>query len=211
MLASSHYNYFGSASVWCDGDYVLPNGIFETDKLFGNKLVQEHPDLFSRVHSPHLREHSIELQLPFLQYVLKKPWKLVPIILGTDQPKTCRKLAAAIKNKLCERTLMVVSTDFSHYPNTFDAHRLDAETETAILSNDPSQLFQVLEKHRNEGIKGFTNSLCSWTSVLTLMFLSQGNDHLQYQSIDHCNSGDIRYYGNPDEVVGYRAVILHCT
>ena len=209
VLSSSHDDSFEGAAVWCDGDFVMPGGIVETDKLFGRQLVQQHPQLFSDVHAPHLREHGIELQLPFLQHKLKKPWKLVPIVLGTHQPETCRKIAAALQGELREGTLIVVSTDFSHYLKAADARRLDAETEAAILSNNPSELLKVLDNHRKTNIAGYSTSLCGWTSVLTLMYMSVGESGLQFQPVDHCNSGDIRYYGNPDEVVGYRAVMLH--
>lgn len=209
VLASSHHENFEGAAVWCDGDFVMPGGIVETDQLFGRQLVQQHPQLFTDAHSPHLQEHSIELQLPFLQHVLKKPWKLVPIVLGTQQPDSCRQIASALHSELSDGTLIVVSTDFSHYPNAADARRLDAETEAAILSNHPSQLLKVLDKHRKANITGHATSLCGWTSVLTLMYMSAGKPELLYQSVDYCNSGDIRYYGNSDEVVGYSAVILH--
>jgi len=211
VLASSNYEFFEGAAVWCDGDFVMPWGVVETDKLFGRQLVQQHPQLFSDVHAPHLREHGIELQLPFLHHVLRKPWKLVPVILGAQQPETCRKIASAMQGELRDGNLIVVSTDFSQYLKAEDACKLDAETEAAILSNDPSQLLKVLGKHRAAEIDGYSTSLCGWTSVLTLMYMTEGKSGMLFQSVDHCNSGDIRYYGNPDKVVGYRAIILQQT
>lgn len=208
VLASSHHESFEGASVYCDGDFVMPGGTVEVDQAFGRHLIEQHPRLFNASRSPHMQEHSIELQLPFLQKVPGNGFKLVPIVLGTHQPEVCRKIASALKSELKSGQLFVISSDFSHYPASDDARRVDAETEEAILSNEPEQLLRVLKDHRREGVPGLQTSLCGWTSVLTLMYMTCGEKRFQYRPVDRSNSGDTQYYGNPRQVVGYRAIAL---
>jgi len=208
ILASSHLDNFMGASVFCDGDYVVPNGIAEVDLLFGKKLVNDNPSLFTDARTPHFHEHSIEVQLPFLLHRLNKPFKVVPIVLGTHTPAICKKLAEVLQPELNSDNLFVISTDFSCLLPASTARRVDEETELAIVSNKPEKLMRVLEKHEKRNMPGFHTSLYSWSAVLTLLYMTTTNHHLVYQPIDQCNSGDIPYYGNYEKVTGYRALAL---
>lgn len=208
ILASSHLDSFMGASVFCDGDYVVPTGIAEVDQDFGHRLVMEHPNLFTDARTPHFHEHSIEVQLPFLIHHLKQPFKVVPIVLGTHTPAICKKLADVLKPELNDDNLFVISTDFSCLLPSSTARRVDEETEQAILSNKPDKLMRTLEKHEKRNLPGFHTSLYSWSAMLTLLYMTSGNHGMVYQPIDQCNSGDIPYYGNYEKVTGYRALAL---
>lgn len=208
ILTSSQLDSFMGASVFCDGDYVVPNGIAEVDVLFGRQLVQEHPNFFTDAHTPHYHEHGIEVQLPFLLHHLKHPFKIVPVVLGTQTPEICMHIAQILKSELNSDNLFVISTDFSCRLPASTARRVDDETEKAILSNKPDKLLSVMEKHEKKNLPGYQSSLYSWSSVLTLMYMTRGNKDIEYQSVDQCNSGDIPYYGNYEKVTGYRAMVL---
>jgi AmmeMemoRadiSam system protein B len=208
ILTSSHLDDFMGASVFCDGDYIVPNGVAEVDVLFGKQLVNDHPQLFTDARTPHFHEHSIEVQLPFLLYHLKKPCKVVPIVLGTHTPAICKEMARILKPELNDENLFIISTDFSCHLPASTAHKVDNETEQAIMTNKPEKLLKVLERHEKQNLPGFHTSLYSWSAVLTLLYMSAGDDSMAYQPVDQCNSGDVPYYGNYEKVTGYRAVVL---
>lgn len=208
VLGTSHHEAFNGASVFCEGDFVMPGGTVEVDSYYGRQLTQRYPELFTASRSPYLHDHSIEMQLPFLHKTLGASFKLIPILLGTDQPEQCRKIAAILKDELLSGQLFVISSDFSHFLSSDDARRVDAETEAAILTNDPDQLLKVLKQHREANIAGWQSSLCGWSAVLTLLYMTYGEEQYRYRAVDNSNSGDVAYYGDPNQVVGYRSIAL---
>lgn len=208
LIGSSHIKFFDKAAVYCDGDFMMPYGKERVDTAFGNMLVECYPDIFTDDSSAHKQEHSLEVQLPFLHHVLKTGYCIVPIVIGTSSPATCKQIADALKSYLNPDNLFIISTDFSHYPEYSDAMKIDAATRQAILANDPETLLTTLSENAKKHIPHLVTSLCGWTSVLTLLDMTTHNDSLEYHSIDYCNSGDIQYYGDHNSVVGYWGIAL---
>ena len=207
ILASSHQMHFPGASVYCTGNYETPLGIVEVEKETGKGITKSNK-LFSCREDAHLFEHSLEVQLPFLQVRLRKGFKLVPIILGTQNPKECRKMAKTLEPFLTSENLFVISSDFSHYPDYEDAVNIDRTTTEAILSKSPEKLLKTLEENKRKKIPGLATSLCGWTSVLTLLYMVQDTTY-HAEWIDYQNSGDQPLYGDNDRVVGYSAVAFY--
>ena len=208
ILASSHHFHFDGASVYCDGDYRMPYGTETVDTKTGVSLVERYPGLFTDDPVPHLKEHAIEVQLPFLHHTLRNNYAIVPIILGTSDPGTCRRLAQALKPFLTKDNLFVVSTDFSHYPDYDSATMVDAATAQAILKNDPQKLLDVLSANKQKQINNLLTSLCGWTSVLTLLYMTANNPRYTYHTVDYRNSGDEKLYGDRHQVVGYWSIVV---
>lgn len=204
VIASSHQFLFGGASVYTEGNYSTPLGEIEVDKETAKKLFDS-SELFQHDADSHQLEHSLEVQLPFLQYKLKNDYKLVPIILGTNNPNDCKKIAEILEPYFVEENLFVISTDFSHYPSYNDAIENDLNTANAIASNNLKNLQQVLEANKKKNIPHLATSLCGWTSVLTLLYLTE-NKKLECRKIDYQNSGDAKMVGDKDRVVGYWAL-----
>jgi AmmeMemoRadiSam system protein B len=115
VIGSSHYVSFMGASIYNQGNYQTPLGTVPVNIELANELIRQYP-VFSYQPDADRNEHSIENQVPFLQYYLKKPFKLVPIVLGTQSEQSCKKIANALRPYLNEKNLFVVSSDFSHYP-----------------------------------------------------------------------------------------------
>lgn len=207
ILASSHRFGFGKASVYLQGDYLSPLGRVPVDKDMAAKLIAE-SDAFTDYPEAHISEHSIEVQLPFLQYQLKHPFKIVPIILGTQVPAICEDIADALKPYFTRENLFVISADFSHYPSYADAVRVDEITAKAFCTNSPSEFIQVIRNNEKLKIKDLATSMCAWPSGLTLLYLTQGNKYLNFNKIDYKNSGDIKPYGDKASVVGYHAICI---
>lgn len=208
VIGSSHRASFKGAAVYCDGDFLMPYGKEQVDTGFGKKLVELHPDIFTDDREPHMLEHSIEVQLPFLHHVLKGGYKIVPILLGSSEPKVCKQIALALKPYLNEENLFVISTDFSHYPGYDRAKSVDLDTERAIMSNDPKHLLVVLAENAQKHIPNLATSLCGWPSVLTLLYMTENNHSLLYQGVKYSNSGDAEMFGDRNQVVGYWAIAV---
>ena len=207
IIASSHRMSFDGASIYNKGDYITPLGKVKVNIDLANQLLKDNPVFNSRT-EPHAGEHSVEVELPFLQYILKTDFQIVPIILGSQTPPTSEKIAEALKPFLNEKNLFVISSDFSHYPSYHDACLVDKATATAITSNSPEKLLKTLDDNDAKGINNLVTSLCGWTSVLSLMYMTEGRKDLTYKFIEYQNSGDSKLYGDSTRVVGYNSIIV---
>ncbi len=207
ILASSHRMSFDGASVYTRGDYITPLGAVKVNRELASSLVKENP-VFTDVPDAHLYEHSLEVQLPFLQYRMKTEFRIIPIVLGTQSAASANKIAQALKPYLNDRNLFIISTDFSHYPEYDDACLVDNATAGAIIKNSPEHLLKVLEENDRKGIDDLATSLCGWTSVVTLLYMTEERSDLIYREIKYMNSGDSPLYGDKDRVVGYFAIAV---
>ncbi len=203
VLASSHRFSFNGAAVF-SGNYKTPLGEIKTDVKLLGQLKQQSP-LFIQHDEAHYQEHSLEVQLPFLQYKLNNNFLLVPLILGTQSPGTCKEIARVLKPWFTPENLFIISTDFSHYPKYEDAKQVDFLTAAAICENRATKLLEVLEENKQYKIDNLSTSLCGWTSVLTLLYLTK-NEDFRFRKIAYQNSGDSVIYGEKDRVVGYWAI-----
>ena len=129
----------------------------------------------------------------------------MPIIIGSSTAETAKKLAAILKPYLNEKNLFVISSDFSHYPNYSDAPVVDQLTAKAIKTNKASNLINTLESNDRKGLPGLVTSLCGWSSVLTLLYMTEQMPDLTADLIQYKNSGDSSY-GDKQKVVGYYAI-----
>ncbi|MFA6334987.1 MAG: AmmeMemoRadiSam system protein B [Bacteroidales bacterium] len=208
IIGSSHQVCFEGAAVYCDGDFLMPYGKERVDTVLGKMLVATFPKIFTADRGPHQNEHSLEVQLPLLHHVLKTEYCIVPIVIGTSNPALCREIASALKPYLTPENLFIISSDFSHYPNYADAQKVDAITKEAIVANNPEILLTTLRKSEGKRITHLVTSLCGWTSVLSLLYMTTNNDSLEYSAIDYRNSGDTEYYGEKNGVVGYWGIVI---
>jgi len=206
VLASSHRYSFNGAAVYC-GNYNTPLGEIKVDTQLSTDLLAS-SELFFEHNDAHENEHSLEVQLPFLQHKLGDNFLLVPIILGTHEPETCKKIAAKLKPWFSAENLFVISTDFSHYPEYDDASKVDYLTATAICSNQPGKLQSVLKNNKKLKINNLATSLCGWTSVLTLLNITEHQEY-NFEKIFYQNSGDSKKYGGKNRVVGYWSLAVY--
>jgi MEMO1 family protein len=206
VIGSSHRNSFPGASVYSIGNYITPLGTVNTDFETAQKLVDGNKVLaFAPAY--HQSEHSIEVQIPFLQYFLKTDFKIVPILLGTQDAETCKQIAKALKPYFNPENLFVISTDFSHYPDYKDAITTDKQIADAIVTNNPDQFLYAVEGCTKKNIDNLVTGCCSWPSVITLMYLTDEIPGISYKQVLYKNSGDSDY-GEKDRVVGYFALSI---
>lgn len=204
VIGSSHRNSFPGASVYSIGNYTTPLGTVQTDFEIARHLANEH-NCLSYDPNYHNREHSIEVQLPFLQYWLKSGFRIVPVLLGTQDKHICEKIAQALKPYFTTENLFVISSDFSHYPSYNEAKLTDKLTADALADNNPEKFLQsIFENVQNKKIAGLATACCSWPSVLTLLLITKELPGIEYKQLKYKNSGDSGY-GEKDSVVGYWA------
>jgi MEMO1 family protein len=206
LIGSSHRTSFNGASVYNTGDYITPLGTVRVNLDIAAKLITG-SRYFTFRPEAHLQEHSLEVQLPFIQYHFKNIPRIVPVIIGTGDTKTIKAIADALRPWFTSDNLFVISSDFSHYPSYSDAIKVDMETAEAILSGSPDKLIASVIKHNPSDVEGLVTSMCGWASGLTLMYLTSGNTDLTYSHIMYLNSGDSRY-GDKNGVVGYHSFVV---
>ncbi|MBN1952524.1 MAG: AmmeMemoRadiSam system protein B [Bacteroidales bacterium] len=205
LIGSSHRMYFQGASVYTDGDFITPLGRVKVDPL-AKELASAY-SVFTDNPAPHLQEHSLEVELPFLQYWLNNEFTLVPIVLGGDNLKDFREIAEILEPWFNEKNLFVISSDFSHYPGYEDARTCDAEMANAILKNSAQDFLKAKTRVENRQVKGLVTAICGWASVYTLLNVTEDNASLNFQHLLYENSGDSPQ-GTTDRVVGYHAIAI---
>lgn len=208
ILASSHCTRRSGASIYNQGHYEIPLGKVKVDLELANQLIKNH-EVFHFYPDAHSDEHSLEVQLPFLRFKLGKSFKLVPIVIVTNSTEEIKQIAKALTPYFNSENLFVISSDFSHYPNYEDALKLDKLTAEAILRNDPEAFLQTIQENKRKGVPNLATSICGWTSVLALLYLTSGNKQLKYHSVQYRNSGDAKLYADHNRVVGYHAIAVN--
>ncbi|MBN1219635.1 MAG: AmmeMemoRadiSam system protein B [Anaerolineae bacterium] len=152
---------------------------------------------------PRDNEHSLEIELPFLQMTLQK-FKLVPLMMGDQSPEMCRQLAAAlvkiINTDLFDSTLLVASSDLSHFFDDATARQLDQNTIQYMLNMDGDGLAQHAEAGRIRG----QPLACGAGPVATVIHASRALGATKAHLLKYATSADV----HPDKsrVVGYAAV-----
>jgi hypothetical protein len=207
LIGSSHHEWFQGASIYHSGNYKTPLGKVRVDRQIASELISRHSE-FSYVADAHRHEHSLEVQLPFLIEALGNNFTIVPILIGSHVIDTLLKIAIALKPYFTKGNLFVISTDLSHYPNYYDAVKTDKLTIEALRKNDPEEFLRQVKENESGKVPNLSTCMCGWTSVLTLLYITQGDPEIIYQPILYSNSGDTPIYGDKQRVVGYQSLAV---
>jgi hypothetical protein len=206
MVGCSHRTTYSGASIYRRGSYRTPLGLVPIDEALSEELISRIPSL-RYVPEAHLGEHSLEVQLPFLQKVLGE-FRLVPILLGHRMsPEELESLAEVIAESSADRegVLLVASTDLSHYPSYQDACQVDRETLDLMAAYQPDRLIEYERNCRQRGILGLQCAMCGTEAVMVVMMAARMLGADSAHILKYANSGDVPM-GDHDRVVGYGAV-----
>jgi AmmeMemoRadiSam system protein B/AmmeMemoRadiSam system protein A len=194
---------FDAISVYAEGAFETPLGPLPVDEALAAQLLAAHECIvFDR--DVHREEHSIEVQLPFLQRVCPG-CAIVPIVIGQSTPENLDILTQALGEALQDkRALIIASSDLSHYPTYDDAVRVDTTTLAAIETLDSAHVSAVLAEQMAQGVPNLGTCACGEGPILVTMRVAQalGADHARV--LYYANSGDVS--GDLSQVVGYGAV-----
>jgi AmmeMemoRadiSam system protein B len=198
VLAPCHRARFQGGSVIPEGVFETPLGDVAIDASIGKALEkQAHIKFIKEVH---LEEHSLEVQVPFLQVVLGD-FTLVPVIIGTTDLPTCKMIAAEIAEVLASekrRFVVVISTDLSHYHHYEKAKKIDGRFIDRLKSFDINALHESLSSDESQA--------CGEGPVITGLELGRLMGSRSVEILKYANSGDTA--GGKGQVVGYLAAAL---
>jgi len=198
ILAPSHRFPFSGASILSEGVYETPLGDVPIDGAVGALLKNN--TCFRAAKEAHEMEHSLEVQVPFLQRVLKD-FAIVPIIVGTADIASCRRIAEGIRDALAgekRKSIVVISTDLSHYYSYSAAQAMDNRFIEAVRSFDEDRVNDILKSGGAEA--------CGERPVLAGMILCKLLGATRVEILKYANSGDTA--GGKDQVVGYLAAAM---
>ncbi|MFY9228922.1 MAG: AmmeMemoRadiSam system protein B, partial [Bacteroidales bacterium] len=204
LIGRSHQGYFSGASLYTSGAFANALGEVEVNDDICKKLLQhkifDHPSYY------HDNEHSLEVQLPFLQLRLAPDFKIVPILIGTENTIILDEIATILKQYYEPENLFVISTDLSHYPSYKDAIISDSLTVEAILSGDPKKFQTTVNYIETSGkYPNLSTAACGAAAVYVLLKIIE-NEPCAIKKIYTANSGDIS--GDHSRVVGYASLIV---
>jgi len=203
LICNSNRHFLDGIAVYEKGSYETPLGRVPIDEEKIKQLLASSPKILSRP-TMHEGDHVLEVQLPFLQRVLKD-FKIIPLIFGSNDPALSKILADALTNIIDDKTLIVASTDMSHYPPYEKASKADRETLQAVTTGKADALDAILEQHASEGIPNAETFMCGVSGVRTVLLLGQTLGPTTPVYLQYANSGDSPA-GDKRNVVGYGAV-----
>jgi AmmeMemoRadiSam system protein B/AmmeMemoRadiSam system protein A len=197
VVAPSHRMYFEGSSIYREGPYLTPLGLVPIAADIADAIAKADPSVVSRPEA-HTGEHSLEVQLPFLQ-VAVPDLKIVPIIMGDQSLDNCKRLAGAMASAAKgKNVLLVASTDLSHFHDYDQAMRLDNSVIALVGSYDPEGLARALAAGSCEA--------CGGGPVIAVMLAARQLGATRAVILNHANSGDVT--GDRSSVVGYMAAAL---
>ncbi len=210
IIAPSHHSAYRGGSIWYEGAYQTPFGEIPIDEELAQKIMELNP-LLNYLPAAHKKEHSIEVQLPFLQLVLSD-FKIVPIVIGPySNYQDLTLLASSITKAIGKRddVLLIASSDLSHYPNYEKAQYSDGKILDAIKTFSVEKTLEIKAELLNENIEGLSTVACGMNPIIMIMLISQQLEANEIEILHYSNSGDIPKYGDKSSVVGYGAVAFY--
>lgn len=207
ILGANHTTAgFNRVSVYPGDGFQTPLGLAATDREMSAALLAESPDCIADS-SLHEREHSVEVQVPFVQALFPGA-KIVPVVIGMPDAEICRRFGLALARVAKgRRALIVASTDLSHYPNAKDANEVDGRTLSAMLGLDIAVLQQTIASEMKRGVPNLATCLCGTAPVMAAMTAARAMGATGGTVVSYINSGDVPI-GEKSRVVGYGAVVL---
>ena len=199
VVGPSHRVGFAGVSVNLMKGYRTPLGTVPVDLAAARRLMAASP-LIRWVRDAHEQEHSIEIQLPFLQTVLPEGFHLVPVIMGSQDMRTCAVLADALAGVVGDdpHTLIVASSDLSHFHSYEKAGELDRRFVAMLAENRPEDLARALA--------GGDCEACGGGPVISVMLAARRLGADRVAVLGYANSGDVT--GDRRRVVGYCSAAL---
>ncbi len=188
LLGPSHFKYFAGASISCFDEWKMPFGNVKVGDV--RKEFKDESENIIEVDDCDAEEHSLEVQVPFLQTVLKK-FTLYPLVLGEVK-------SGSLADDLCEfckrdDVITVVSSDLSHYLEYGEAKKVDYVTVKAVCDLDSEKMAEL-------------GDACGKTGILVLLNIARKLGW-KCKMLDYRNSGDTA--GDKDRVVGYGAFAFY--
>ncbi len=201
MVGPNHYGIGSWVAGMRDGIWETPLGEVQVNSQMADEIKRRSAalDIDDYAHS---RDHCLEVQLPFLQYV-KQDFKIVPVVLVSQNRDIALDLGNAISQTIMEMdaldsTLLLASSDFTHYEPNSEAHKKDGELIKTILSLDVNRFYTILER--------MNISACGYGAIATMMVAAKNLGATRGELLKYATSGDVT--GDVSAVVGYSSIVF---
>jgi AmmeMemoRadiSam system protein B len=199
MIGPSHFVPFRGVSIWPDGGWETPFGPVRVDSELAVAIRAE-SDLIVENPSAHGREHSLEMQMPFIAHLLPGT-AVVPLIMGQQTRDTVIAAGDAIARALASRrheVLLVASSDLSHYEDARTAAELDAVVMKHVDTMDAEGLLTTLEREPRHA--------CGGGPMVSVLHAARNLGATDARVLRYADSGDVS--GDKSSVVGYMAAAI---
>jgi AmmeMemoRadiSam system protein B len=202
IVGPSHYLGFEGVATWPGEAFETPLGRLPLDADFTARLTVRCRGI-APLAEAHVREHAIEMHLPFLQRVAPGA-RLVPLVMGTQDRAMVESLADALVALADADTVVAASTDLSHFFDAATADALDAETARAVATGEGEHLLRHLERYPFHERGRFV--MCGGGPAAVAMLAAQGGGPVRASVLERTHSGVIS--GDMHQVVGYLSAAL---
>ena len=199
VIGPSHHAFFHGVSLYDRGGYETPLGVVPVDEALAGNIAAG-STVVASLPETHLQEHSIEIQLPFLQVAFARAFRFVPLLMGEQDLRTCEALADSIAGAVGGDSVLIVgSSDLSHFHAYDQALKMDGRALYHMEKRDAAGLLDDIENRRCEACGG-------GPAAVTMMAAGRlGADGARL--LKYANSGDVT--GDRRSVVGYASVIYY--
>jgi MEMO1 family protein len=199
LIGPRHFPYGAPLSILTEGNWATPFGEAPVDSSLGAQIARACP-LLREDPVSHQTEHSLEVQLPFLQR-LAPDFRFVPIVLASDRFGALEELGHGLARVLAPQgqpVLLVISSDMNHYESDEVTRAKDLKAIDRILAVDPRGLYDTV---RNEEI-----SMCGYAATVASLVALCDLGVSEAKVVRYATSGDVS--GDRDEVVGYAGIVF---
>ncbi len=193
-------------AVYPRGAFATPIGDAEIDQNAAEELMKEDRDATANM-AAHAKEHSVEVQIPFIKYLFPHV-KILPVMIGEPDVDMCVRFGHALAKVLRGRNALIVSSsDLSHYPDFDDAVRTDTRTLRTICSMDPEEIHRRLSQQVERNIQNLETCACGEGPIMAAVTAAGDLGATSVSIVGYSNSG-YNPLGTSNRVVGYGAVVF---
>jgi len=199
LLGPRHFPKGQPMAILTEGSWQTPFGEAPIDSELASKLAHAFP-LLREDPVAHEREHSLEVQIPFLQRLVQD-LRFVPVVLASDRYDALEQLGQAVAQVVSaesERVLVIASTDMNHYESDAITREKDRKAIERILALDPRGLYDTVRK---EGI-----TMCGYAATVAMLVAMNRLGAKEAKLVRYATSGDVT--GDRGEVVGYAGITI---
>ena len=199
VMGPNHHGAGAPFAVMAQGIWKMPGGEIPINEKLSNLLIEE-SNWLRDDNQAHIQEHSVEVQLPFIQYI-KPDVEFVPIVLGIADFKTCEEIGMAIARAIKrygKPVVTIASTDMTHYESQESAKKKDQLAIDRILSLDPAGLLDTVNTNNI--------SMCGVIPTTITIVAAKELGATKASLVAYATSGDVS--GDYSYVVGYAGLII---
>jgi len=198
ILGPNHRGFGEETSILSSGKWETPLGVLEIDHDLANNIVKRSKILKEDINA-HKYEHSIEVQIPFIQYIFGNNVNIIPISMSRQDIETDINIANAISASVKDKDIVVIaSSDFTHYESSEYAYNIDLQAIEAIIEFNPQKIYDMIFDQRL--------SMCGPGPITTMLMICKTLKAKKAELLKYATSGDIT--GDNKKVVGYASMIV---